>query len=159
MTKAMYPGSFDPIHNGHVDVIRAAASVFDEVVVVAMYNPSKPDGFFTLEEREQMIVDAFADLPNVSTARHDGLAVQAAQAVDADVIVKGLRSGADFESEMQMAQMNRSVTGVETVFVPTRPETSFVSSRYIREIAVRGENVDHLIPAGVQQRLADRNAG
>lgn len=152
----MYPGSFDPIHNGHVDVIGAAASIFSEVIVVAMFNRAKPDGFFSLEDREAMIVESFAGISNVSVARHDGLAIQAAAELQVDVIVKGLRSGSDFDSEMQMAQTNRSVSGIETVFVPTRPETFFVSSRYIREISARGESVDHLIPLPVQQRLDSR---
>ena len=154
--KAMYPGSFDPLHIGHVQVIEAAASIFDEVVVVAMYNPSKPDGFFTLEERQAMIIESFQQLSNISTASSDGLAVHAAKEVGAGVIVKGLRGIVDFETEMQMAATNRSVTGIETMFIPTRPGTSFISSRYIREIAKRGESVIDLVPEPVENRLAER---
>lgn len=156
--KAMYPGSFDPIHNGHVEVISMAARLFDEVVVVAMYNPAKPDGFFTLDEREAMIAESFAQHPNISTARSDGLAVEAAATLGVDAIVKGLRGVADFEVEMQMAATNRAVTGIETVFLPTMPATSFISSRFIREIAKRGGSVLDLVPEPVENRLAERSS-
>ena len=156
MTRAMYPGSFDPVHVGHVDVVEVAATVFDEVVVVAMYNLEKP-GFFPLEERQALLDETFAHLDNVSTTSATGLVIDAALALQAPVIVKGLRSAADLDIEMQMAQTNKSVTGVQTLFVPTEPEHSFVSSRFIREISSHGGAVDHLVPPAVAKALIGRD--
>lgn len=156
MRRVLYPGSFDPVHLGHVDVVEVAARLFDEVVVVAMFNPDKPDGFFTLDERQALLEATFAHLDNVRTDRHDGLVVQAASAFAADVIVKGLRSGADLDVEMQMAHTNKHVTGVQTIFVPTEADHGFLSSRYIREITAKGEDIGSLVPAPVAVALAER---
>ncbi|MFN3216584.1 MAG: pantetheine-phosphate adenylyltransferase [Acidimicrobiales bacterium] len=154
MTRALYPGSFDPVHIGHVSIVEAASRCFDEVVVVAMYNREKTDGYFTLAEREAMLAETFASLANVTTASAPGLVIQAAEALGADVIVKGVRSGTDLDSEMQMAQTNNHVSGIDTVLVPTRPEHAFVSSRYIREIHAQGEDVASMVPEPVALRLA-----
>lgn len=154
MTRAMYPGSFDPVHLGHVDVVEAVAGVFDEIVVVAMTNPAK-EGMFTDQERQDMLDEALAHLPNVSTARATGLAIDVAARLDAPVIVKGVRGGADLEIELQMAQTNKAVSGVQTLFVPTEPVHSFVSSRFVREIAVQGGDVSPLVPEGVARRLRE----
>ncbi len=158
MTRALYPGSFDPVHIGHVDVVEAVASLFDEIVVVAMFNPGKESGFFSLAEREQMLAETFAHLTNVTTASAPGLVVHAAAQHEAQVIIKGVRSAADYDTEVQMAQTNKSVTGIQTLLVPSEPANSFISSRYIREITAQGEDVVALVPPPVAQRLARKAA-
>ncbi len=154
MIRALYPGSFDPVHIGHLDVVEAAAPLFDEVIVVAMFNQDKPDGFFDLDEREAMLKETFAHLANVSTASSPGLVVQAAAELDADVVIKGVRSAVDLDVEVQMAHTNKAVSGIQTLLVPSEPAHSFVSSRFIREIAARGEDVSSLVPPPVAKRLA-----
>ena len=156
--KVLYPGSIDPLHLGHLDVITDAADVFGEVVVTVMYNFAKPSGMFDVDERVAMISEATNHLAGVTVAKHAGLAIQAASEHGVDAIVKGLRTGADFEIEQQMAQMNRSVADVRTVYVPTQPERGFVSSRFVREIANYGGDVDHLVPANIAAALAERVA-
>jgi pantetheine-phosphate adenylyltransferase len=121
-------------------------------------NPGKPGGFFPLEERQEMIEEAVAHLPDVDVRVYEGLAVDAARAAGADFIVKGLRSGGDFEIEQQMAHTNYAVSGVRTVYVPCRPELSFISSRFIREIAHYRGDVSHLVPEAVARRLKDRES-
>lgn len=153
MTRAMYPGSFDPVHVGHLDVVEAAAPLFDEIVVVAMYNPDKPAGFFDLAEREAMLRETFAHLANVSTASAPGLVVRAAADLGANCIIKGVRGAGDLEIEVQMAHTNKAVTGIQTLLVPSEPANSFVSSRFIREITARGEDVTALVPPPVAERL------
>jgi pantetheine-phosphate adenylyltransferase len=154
MPVALYPGSFDPIHLGHLDVIAQARQLFGTVVVVTMHNPAKPSGAFTLAERQAMISESLAGWGGVQVASHPGLAIDAAAALGADVIVKGLRSATDFDLEAQMALTNYAVGGVRTVFVPAAPALSFISSRYLREIAVHGRDLSDLVPAPVAARLA-----
>ena len=158
MVMAMYPGSFDPVHNGHLDVISAASALFDSVVVAAMRNPSKSVPLFSDDERVAMIVESTSHLANVSVVQFGELVVDLAQRLGADVIVKGLRSQSDFESELRMAHMNHSVSGVETVFVPPRTEHLFVASNYIREITRFGGDCSHLVPPAVAERLGQRTA-
>lgn len=158
MATVFFPGSFDPVHLGHLDVIRQASELFGDVVVAAMHNPGKPSGRFTIEERLELLRASVADLGNVRVEPHTGLVVDAARAAGADFIVKGLRTAGDFEFELQMALTNQSVSGVRTVFLPTAAEWSFVSSRFIREIALYGGEVAHLVPAPVAQRLAAEGA-
>ena len=155
MTKAMYPGSFDPLHLGHLNIVEIAASIFDEVVVVTMQNPEKKS-FLSLEAREDLLKSSFSHLPNVSTANSSGLVVNAAVDLEATVIVKGLRSTGDFEIEMQMAQTNKTVAGVETIFIPSEPAHSHISSRFIREIAILGGDVSALVPESVASLLSGR---
>jgi len=155
MTRAMYPGSFDPVHVGHVDIVEIAAAAFDEVVVVTMYNPAK-DGFFPLDQRRSLLEGAVAHLDNVTIAAASGLVVDAAAELGADVIVKGIRSATDLDIEIQMAQTNKAVSGVQTLFVPTEPDHSFVSSRFIREIASNGGDVRALVPAAVAEALVTK---
>ena len=154
----MYPGSFDPLHLGHLDVIEQASELFGDVVVVVMYNFAKPSGMFDVDERVELVGDATSHLGGVSVVKHSGLAIDAVGMVNADFIVKGLRTPGDFEIEQQMAQMNRSVAGVRTVYLPCRPELGFVSSRFVREIANYGGDVDHLVPQPVAKALARRVA-
>ncbi|MDE0321014.1 MAG: pantetheine-phosphate adenylyltransferase [Acidimicrobiaceae bacterium] len=150
---AMYPGSFDPVHNGHLDVISAASRLFDSVTVAAMRNPAKATPLFSDDERVAMIVESTSHLGNVSVVQFGELVVDLAQRLGADVIVKGLRSQSDFESELRMAHMNQSVTGIETVFVPPRTEHLFIASNYIREITKFGGDCSHLVPPAVAARL------
>ena len=156
MSTVLYPGSFDPLHNGHLDVVEQAVELFGRVIVATMYNPSKPAGFFDLEEREQLIEASVAHLPEVEVRAYPGLAIDAARESGADFIVKALRSPVDFDVEQQMAHMNRAVSGVRTVYLPCRPDLSFLSSRFIREIAQYGGDVSHLVPAPVAGRLLQR---
>jgi pantetheine-phosphate adenylyltransferase len=153
---ALYPGSFDPIHNGHVEIVEQATALFGPVVVAAMVNREKTGGFFPLDERKALIEESLAHVPGVRVEVHAGLAVDAARAAGARFIVKGLRTGADFEVEMQMAHMNQAVTGVRTVFLPTDPGHGFISSRFIREIAKEGGDVSMLVPAAVERLLRQR---
>jgi pantetheine-phosphate adenylyltransferase len=154
MATVLYPGSFDPFHLGHLDVIEQSVALFGRVIVGAMHNPSKPSGMFTLDERIEMIEESLADLPAAEVVSFSGLAVDAALECGADFIVKGLRTGGDFEVEQQMAHTNFAVAGVRTVYLPCKPSLVFISSRFIREIAVHGRDVSSLVPAPVAARLA-----
>ncbi len=153
MARVLYPGSFDPLHNGHVEIIETAASLFDEVVVAAMVNPQKSASLFELEDRLAMIDESLAHLPNVSSASFGGLVVDLVRSIGADFIVKGLRAVSDFEGEMQMAQMNHAVSGFHTVFLPTASTHSFLASKFIRDIARGGRDVSSMVPPPVAQRL------
>ena len=159
MTTVLIPGSFDPIHLGHVDVVQQAAELFGNVVVGVLVNFEKPSGLFTPDERVELARASLAHVPGVTVKAFGGLAVQAAADAGADMIVKGLRTSADFEIEQQMAHMNRASAGVRTVFVPSRPDVGFLSSRFIREIASHGGEIAHLVPPPVAAALADRFAG
>jgi pantetheine-phosphate adenylyltransferase len=156
MATVLIPGSFDPIHLGHVDVVDQAAELFGSVVVGVLYNFDKPSGMFAPDERVALAQASLAEHPTVTVRAFTGLAVQAAAEVGADFIVKGLRNPADFDIEQQMAHMNRSSAGVRTVFLPCRPDVGFVSSRFVREIAAHGGEVAHLVPGPVARALADR---
>lgn len=151
----MYPGSFDPLHLGHLDVIEQAVELFDRVVVMVMHNPEKPTGRFSLAERVDLVGRSVQHLADVTVEVHPGLAVDAARACNARFIVKGLRVAGDFEVEQQMAHMNWSVAGVHTVYLPCRPDRSFISSRYIRDIAAHGGDVAHLVPEPVARQLSE----
>ena len=164
MPVALYPGSFDPIPLGHLDVIEQPVTPFGSVVVVTMHNPAKTSGAFALAERQAMITESLAAWSSPAAAHvrvesHPGLAIDAAVAFGAGVIVKGLRSASDFDVEQQMALTNQRVGGIPTVFVPADPARSFISSRYIREIAAHGRDVSGLVPAPVASRLAGLAAG
>ncbi len=156
VTTVLYPGSFDPLHNGHLDVVEQATSLFGRVIVATMVNPDKPAGFFDLDVRQAMIEESVAHLPEVEVRAFEGLAVDAARTSGADFIVKGLRTAGDFEIEQQMAHTNHAVSGVRTVYLPCRPDLSFISSRFIREIAHYRGDVSHLVPAAVSRRLKER---
>jgi pantetheine-phosphate adenylyltransferase len=159
MTTVLIPGSFDPLHLGHVDVVEQAVELFGNVVVGVLFNYDKPSGMFAPDARVELAAASLADLPTVRVEKFGGLAIQAAAEVGADFIVKGLRNAGDFDIEQQMAHMNHSSAGVRTVFLPCRPNVGFVSSRFIREIASHGGVVDHLVPKPVAVALADRFPG
>ena len=159
MPNVLYPGSFDPFHLGHLDVIEQALELFGQVTVAAMHNPSKPSGMFTLDQRLEMIEESVSHLAALESRRavtvtsFPGLAVDAARMLGTDFIVKGLRTGGDFEIEQQMAQTNYAAAGVRTVYVPCKPSLVFISSRFIREIAKYGGDVTAMVPAAVVPRL------
>ena len=146
---AIYPGSFDPMTCGHLDVIERAAAIFDNVVVAVVVNPQKRDPLFTLDDREHMIREAVAHLPNVTVTHFRGLLADFVRKVDATVIVKGLRVVADFEAEMSTALMNRSLSNVDTVFLPSDPRWSFVSSTLVKEVYNLGADVAEYVPPAV----------
>jgi len=156
MAKVLFPGSFDPLHNGHIDVVDQALELFGEVVVGVLVNFAKPSGLFSPDERVALVADSLAERSNVTVDAFEGLVIDVASAVGADFIVKGLRTSSDYDIEQQMAHMNRSSGGIRTVFVPCNPEYSFVSSRFIREIASHGGRIDHLVPPNVAAALTDR---
>ena len=155
MRRCVCPGSIDPVTNGHIDVIERAAQLFDEVSVVVTINKSKTS-MFDVEERQQMLRESTAHLPNVIVDAFHGLLVDYCRDHDARAIVKGLRAVSDFDYELQMAQMNHRLSGVDTVFVPTSPDSSFLSSSLVKEVAMWGGDVSGLVPAAVLPRLTAR---
>ena len=155
MTRVLYPGSFDPIHNGHLEIIETAAELFDEVVVAAMRNTQK-EGVFGLDDREEMIVEATAHLDNVSVTMFSKLVVDLAREVEADFIVKGLRAVSDFENELQMAQMNNAVSGIHTLFIPSASTSSFLASKFIRDFARFGGDISAMVPEPVVRRMKEQ---
>jgi pantetheine-phosphate adenylyltransferase len=156
VTKVLYPGSFDPIHNGHIEMIETAAHLFDQVVVATMRNPQKGEPLFGLEDRKAMIEESLQHLDNVEVVTFAKLVVTLAAEIGADFIVKGLRSTTDFESEMAQAQVNLNVSGVHTVFLPSASANSAVASKYIRDIARFGGDVSSMVPDPVSKRLAEK---
>jgi pantetheine-phosphate adenylyltransferase len=155
--RAACPGSFDPVTNGHIDIVSRASALFDEVVVAVGINKSKKR-LFSPEERIEMLTEACSPFPNVSIDGFDGLLTDFCKDRDVHAIVKGLRAVSDFDYELQMAQMNSSLSGVETVFVPTSPEYSFLASSLVKEVATYGGDVSGLVPPFVLDRLTARLA-
>ncbi|HUS74162.1 MAG TPA: pantetheine-phosphate adenylyltransferase [Sedimentisphaerales bacterium] len=153
--RAIFPGSFDPITNGHLDVINRAIKLFDELIIAVGRSPVK-NQLFTPEERVEMIAELMADMPGVSVESFDGLTVEYAADKKADVILRGLRSLTDVQYEFQLAMTNRAVTGIETVFVMTSEQYGFTSSTLIRQVASLGGNLSNLIPENVRNRLQQR---
>ena len=153
--RAMCPGSFDPVTNGHLDIIGRAAHLYDEVVVAVFINQSK-SSMFSVDERREMLLEATAGYGNVRIDTFHGLVVDYCRANGIPVIVKGLRAVSDFDYELQMAQMNRGLAGIDTLFMPTNPEYSFLASSLVKEIAKWGGDVSSLVPPNVLKRLADR---
>ncbi|MEV0435449.1 pantetheine-phosphate adenylyltransferase [Nocardia sp. NPDC050413] len=154
---ALCPGSFDPVTNGHLDVFTRAAAQFDEVIVTVMVNPKK-QGMFTVEERMELLRESVAHLPNVRVASWQGLLVDFAKEEGVSAIVKGLRDAGDFGYELQMAQMNHKLAGVDTFFIATNPSLSFLSSSLVKEVAAYGGDVTDMLPPAVHKRLLDRLA-
>ena len=153
MSTVLYPGSFDPFHVGHLDVVEQASALFGTVVVAVMHNPDKPSGALATAERVEMARSSTAHLPNVRVEAHPGLAVDAARNAAADFIVKGLRTSGDFEVEQQMAHTNFAVSGVRTVYVPCTPAFSFISSRFIRDIAANGGDISSMVHPSIVNDL------
>jgi pantetheine-phosphate adenylyltransferase len=151
------PGSFDPVTNGHLDIIDRSSRLYDEVIVGVLINTSK-QGLFTVEERLDMLREVTGPYPNVRVESFRGLLVDFCRAQGAGVVVKGLRAVSDFDYELQMAQMNTGLAGVETLFMPTNPLYSFLSSSMIKEIAKWGGDVSPHVPEVVARRLAERLA-
>jgi pantetheine-phosphate adenylyltransferase len=153
--KAVCPGSFDPVTNGHLDIVSRASKLYDEVTVAVLVNKSKK-GLFTLEERIEMVRETTADYGNVVVESFHGLLVDFCRDRQIPVIVKGLRAVSDFDYELQMAQMNHSLAGVETLFLSTNPLYSFLSSSLVKEVATYGGDVSGLVPKTVLSRLTER---
>jgi pantetheine-phosphate adenylyltransferase len=153
--RAMFPGSFDPITNGHLDVIHRARDLFDELVVAVGRSPIK-NQLFSPQERVEMIEELIQGLPNVSVESFEGLMVEYAKKKKANVVLRGLRSLTDVQYEFQLAMTNRAVAGIETIFIMTSEQYGFTSSTLIREIATLGGNLSNLIPENVSKRLKDR---
>lgn len=159
MATALCPGSFDPVTNGHLDIIERTARYFDDVIVAVSRNLQKSQSLFTLEERQEMLREVTAYLGNVRIDSFEGLLVDYARDVAAEAIVKGLRAVSDFDYELQMAQMNQRLSGIDTFFISTSPQYSFLSSSLVREVARFGGDVTSMVPTLVAKRLADRFAG
>ncbi|RZQ64742.1 pantetheine-phosphate adenylyltransferase [Amycolatopsis suaedae] len=157
MRRAVCPGSYDPATNGHLDVIERASALFDEVVVAVLVNQNKK-GLFAIEERLDLLREITSELPNVRVDSWQGLLVDYCVQNDIASIAKGVRVVSDFDYELQMAQMNRRLTGVETLFMPTSPEYSFLSSSLVKEVAAHGGDVSHLVPETVHKRLLQKFA-
>ena len=153
--KAVYPGSFDPITNGHLDVINRGVKLFDEVVVAVGRSPVK-NAFFTPDERVEMIKDILKDIPTVKVESYECLTVEYAKSIKADVMLRGLRNLTDVQYEFQLAMTNRAVAGIETVFIMTSEQYGFVSSTMIREVAGLGGDVSNLVPVSVYKKLKER---
>ena len=158
MRIALFPGSFDPFHNGHLEIVEAASKLFEEVVVAPMRNTQKGDPLFTLDERKEMIAESVAHLTNVRLAPLSSLVVDLARELGADVIVKGLRVASDAEAELQQAQMNKKVAGIETLFIPSSSEYSFIASKYVRDFAKFGgaDRVGFTVPEPVLRKLREK---
>jgi pantetheine-phosphate adenylyltransferase len=155
VTTVLYPGSFDPFHNGHRELVETAAYLFDQVLVAAIRNPQKNAGLFTLEERQSMIRDSLDHLDNVKIISMSKLVVDVAKEHGADFIIKGLRAVSDFENEMAQAQTNLAVSGVHTLFLPSASANSYIASKYIRDIARFGGDVSSMVPPPVAKMMKE----
>jgi pantetheine-phosphate adenylyltransferase len=155
---ALFPGSFDPFHNGHLEVVETASTLFDHVVVAPMRNTQKGEPLFSLDERMSMIADSVAHLENVTLATLSSLVVDLARQIGADVIVKGLRVASDADAELQQAQMNKKVAGMITLFIPCSSEYSFIASKYVRDFARLGgaDRIGATVPAPVLVKLKEK---
>ncbi|HUF84711.1 MAG TPA: pantetheine-phosphate adenylyltransferase [Acidimicrobiia bacterium] len=159
MATALCPGSFDPVTHGHLDIIERTSKHFEDVIVAVIRNPQKAQSLFSLEERQEMLREGTAHLPNIRIEFFKGLLVDFAKEQGAEAIVKGLRAVSDFDYELQMAQMNQRLSGIETFFISTSPQHSFLSSSLVREVARFGGDVSSMVPPLVAKRLAERFAG
>jgi pantetheine-phosphate adenylyltransferase len=153
---ALCPGSFDPVTNGHIDIIERTARHFEDVIVAVIRNPQKSQSLFSLEERQEMLHEVTAHLPNVRIEFFKGLLVDFARDHAAEASVMGLRASSDFDYELQMAQMNQRLSGIDTFFISTSPQHSFLSSSLVREVARFGGDVSSMVPPLVAKRLAER---
>jgi pantetheine-phosphate adenylyltransferase len=158
LRRVVCPGSFDPVTNGHLDIIGRASSLYDEVYVAIGFNRAKPSGLFTIDERIEMLHEVTEQYTNVKVEAFEGLLVNFCKERGIPAIIKGLRAVTDFDYELQMAQMNYGLTEVETLFVATNPLYSFLSSSLIKEVATYGGDVSGLVPETVLRRLTERLA-
>ena len=157
MTKAIYPGSFDPVTNGHLDIIKRAAKLVDVLVVSVLENPHKSSSLFTVEERIKQLKKVTKDIKNVEVSSFGGLLVDYAKQIDAQVVIRGLRAVTDFESEFQMALTNRSLMPeLETLFIPTSVEYLYLSSSTLKEVAMFGGNICSMVPCEIKQEVLDK---
>ena len=157
MTTVVCPGSFEPVTLGHLDIFRRAAELFDDVIVCVVANPNK-QGTFTIDERKVLIEQVCADIPGIRVDSFYGLLVDYCRDQGATAVIKGLRDSTDYDYELPMAHMNRSIAEVDTVFLPTRSDLSFVSSSLCREVTKLGGDVSHLLPGPVADALRERLA-
>jgi pantetheine-phosphate adenylyltransferase len=157
MRRAVCPGSYDPVTNGHLDIIERASKLFDEVVVAVLVNKNKKS-LFSVEERLEMLREVTSQWPNVRIDSWHGLLVDYCREHGIGAIVKGLRAVSDFDYELQMAQMNQQLSGVETMFMSTNPLYSFLASSLVKEVATYGGDVSNLLPPKIEQRLRERLA-
>ena len=157
MRRAVCPGSFDPVTLGHLDIVERASKMYDEVTVAVLINKKK-SSLFTVEERMALLAEVTAEYGNVKVDSFHGLLVDYCKTYDIPVIVKGLRAISDFDYELQMAQMNQGLAGVETMFMTTNPLYSFLSSSLVKEVATYGGDVSALVPARVLASLTERLA-
>jgi len=156
MATVLYPGSFDPFHNGHRELVETASFLFEKVVIAAIRNPQKNAGVFTLEERKEMIRESLDHLDNVEVVSMAKLVVDVAKENGCDFIVKGLRATQDFENEMAQAQTNLAISGVHTLFLPSASANSFIASKYIRDIAKFGGDITSMVPEPVARRIKEK---
>lgn len=156
MIKAVYAGSFDPVTNGHMDVIKRAAGIVDELVVGVAVN-SKKNPMFSVDERVDMLKEAVKDIPNVGVEAFEGFTVTCARNLGAQVMIRGIRGNDDFDKELQLARINKHMdSDIETVFLLTSPECSFISSSFVKEVVYIGADVSDLVPEGVAEKLKER---
>ena len=157
MLKAIYPGSFDPVTNGHLDIIERASKLVDTLVVAVLENPNKSSSLFTVDERKEHLKMVTKHLGNVEVSSFKGLLVDFAKGIDAKIVIRGLRAVTDFESEFQMALINRSLnTSVETFFISTSVEYLYLSSSMVKEVAMFGGNIVDMIPAEIKDFVLDK---
>jgi pantetheine-phosphate adenylyltransferase len=159
VSTALCPGSFDPVTLGHIDIIERSSRHFDQMIVAVIRNPQKTQSLFTLEERQEMLAECTAHLPNLRIEFFKGLLVDFARDHGANAIVKGLRAISDFDYELQMAQMNQRLSGIDTFFLSTNPDFSYLSSSLVREVARYGGDVSIMVPAVVAKRLVEKFHG
>lgn len=156
MQIAIYPGSFDPITYGHLDILRTGSEIFDKVIIAVLRNPSK-EGFLTVEERVNLIKECTKDLPNVEVDSFEGLTVEYAKEKGANVLIRGLRAVSDFEYEMQLSQTNSALNpNIKTVFLTTKPKYNFISSSTIKEILIMGGDIEKFVPESVNTYLKSK---
>ena len=153
MTIAIYPGSFDPITNGHLDILKSGSEIFEKVIIAVSYNINK-QGFLSVQERVDLIKKSVAHLPNVEVDSFNGLTVEYAKKKNADVLLRGLRTSFDFEYELQLSQTNNALYGnLKTVFLITKPEYNFISSSMVREILINNGDISKFVPKPVNEFL------